>query len=180
MELMKESRIWMLWKIFYCQMECKNQWLRGNFVRFETSWPGALQLFDKTEISSQSLLPSFFPFSAILQSVLGHLVPLWEGDRVSSHEARRFGKPARKKLCSALHRCTGESRDASATGLPIPNPTRREKLLYVTYCSGQLITGWKRRGTSYSPNDMICDCLTPLDKQVRWSRTGFPFVARCK
>lgn len=23
MELMKESRIWMLWKIFYCQMECK-------------------------------------------------------------------------------------------------------------------------------------------------------------
>lgn len=141
MELMKESRIWMLWKIFYCQMECKNQWLQGNFVRFETSWPGALQLFNKTEISSQSFLPNFFPFSTILQSVLGHLVPLWEGDRVSSHEARLFGKPAMKKLCSALHCClVGELQDVSATGLPIPNPVQYEQWLYVTYCSGQLIT----------------------------------------
>lgn len=55
MELMKGSRIWTLWKIFYCQMECKI----SDFGVI-LSWPGALQLFDKTEISSESFLPHFF------------------------------------------------------------------------------------------------------------------------
>lgn len=106
---MKESRIWMFWKVFYCQMECKNQWLWGNFVRFEMPWPGALQLFDKTEISSQSFLPHFFPFFAILHCMLGHLVPLWEGDGVSSHEVRWIRKAASNKVCSPSCLCQGRA-----------------------------------------------------------------------
>lgn len=129
-----------------------NQWLWGNFVRFEMPWPGALQLFDKTEISSQSFLLHFFPFFAILHCMLGHLVPLWEGDGVSLHEVRWIRKAASNKVCS--HRgSVGEVQDVQFHESPLPERVRYEKCLCATYCSVQLITGWKNQGPGYSPKD---------------------------
>lgn len=54
--------------------------------------------------------------------------------------------PARRLLCSGH----GEQ---SVTCLAVPNCARYEKWLHVTHCSAQLITGWKRWGTSYSQDD---------------------------
>lgn len=116
-------------------------------------WPGALQLFDKTEISSQSFLPHFFPFFAILHCMLGHLVPLWEGDGVSSHEVRWIRKAASNEVCSASGLCQGRA----GCAVPRVPPSRMHQVWKMSVCHLLLcaINHWlkKNQGPGYCPKD---------------------------
>lgn len=95
MELVKKSSIWMLWKIFYCQMKCKISDFRvilSGLTRHGQELPNCST---KADISSHSFLPNIF-------LSLQHDIVCWD---IWPHhgkvmEAQCFRNPASKEAAS--------------------------------------------------------------------------------
>lgn len=149
MELMKESRIGMFWKVFYCQMECKISDFGVILSGLRCHGQELSNCSTKQRLVLRAFYLVFFPS-------LQYYTACWDiwshcGKVMESPRMRWGGSGKLPATRSALHRgCVREVQDVQS---PLPECIRYEKCLCATYCSVQLITGWKKQGPGYSPKD---------------------------
>lgn len=142
MELMKESRIWMLWNIFDCQMECKISDFGVILSGLRCHGQELSNCSTKQRLVLRAFYLIFFPslqYYTVCWDIWSHCGKVMESPRM------RWGRSGKLPATrSALHRgCVREVQDVEFHVSPLPECIRDEKCLCATYCSVQLITGWK-------------------------------------